>query len=79
MTKYEKMRAYVTLAFRVAFPHARRGRIVAALLKLTEVWVVVVEDNIYSMTIGSDDEEFSFICETDPSKPRVKFAFPPNT
>lgn len=85
MTNLERMSDYIKLAFRVAFPKTPWGGITVAFLELTETWVVAVVTgpakrmaiDIYSMTVGSDDDEFSFRCTTDESKPRVKFALMP--
>lgn len=71
----EHLRQYITLAFRVAFPQARR--ILVAFLELPESWVAVVDNEIYAMFVGSDDDEFSFSCQTDKSKPRITFPLPP--
>lgn len=71
----EHLKQYVTLAFRVALPRTKRP-ILVAFDGQTEMWIVVVDADIYVMAIGSDDDEFSFHCATG-NKPRVTFPLPP--
>lgn len=71
-----RMSDYIKLAFRNALPSA--GGISVAFLELVETWIVSVDREIYAMTIGSDDDEFSFRCVTDPVRvPRVVFDLMP--
>jgi hypothetical protein len=70
-----KLRAYVQLAFRTGFPRAQM--IGVAFLDLQETWVVAVDGDIYTMFVGSDDDEFSFVCETNKRRARVRFPLPP--
>lgn len=74
------MTRYIILAFRVCFPRA--GKIAAAFHSDQEMWVVAIDCgpqglHVYTMTVGSDDDEFSFSCLTDEARARVAFPLPP--
>lgn len=78
-----KAQQYITLAFRVAFPQA--GVIAVGFDDFTETWIVAIDHKensrlgglcLYTMTIGSDDDEFRFRCITDPKREVVAFPIP---
>ena len=70
--------SYVDLAFHTAFP---RARIKVAFNDFAEMWVAAVDDrglHIYTMVVGSDDDEFHFTCISDKNRVDVSFPIPEN-